>query len=217
MKLHKEFIATVLDEMRSFLLLNYPSLCEVSKPLADEVRQIADRVKKTRDATQLRNYLLEYIGLTSSFWRAIAPYTLSNKLRFHLEKVVSSADFSPQAIQVAQISGVHEYYLERQKELIEPMHIEIQSLQGLCQTLQSTVTALREENQRLRIENVFFMKELVTIQSQTTKKATLIMRDPLPPFIKEPPTEYSAYSVAPVTYEENPASIFAGPPTYSFG
>lgn len=184
MKLHNEFISAILDEMRVFLLKNHLTLSDVPASLADEVKQIATRIKKTADATQLRNYLLDYIGLTSSIWRTIAPYTNYNKLRCHLETVVNSPQFSPQAIQIAQISSVHEYYLEKQKELIEPLQIEIHSLRGLCQSLQSNVTSLREENQRLRVENDFFMKELVTMQTQATNKPISATHA----FSKTPPT-----------------------------
>ena len=217
MKHHNEFIATTLNEIRIFLLINHSTLSDVPKPLANEVKQVADRVKKSRDSAHLRNYLLEYIELTSSFWRAIAPFTLLNKLRHHLERVITAPDFSPQAIQVAQISSVHEYYLVKQKELIEPLQIEIQSLQGFCQSLQHTVTSLREENQRLRIENDFFMKELVTMQTQTSNKATIIMRGSLPPFIKEPPADDIIHTTSLVYDDYPPVSVYGEGSTHCFG
>ena len=166
MNLHLQYQTAILNEMRQFLENNFVTLGASPNYLADEVKTIADHVKKSADATHLRNYLLDYIGLTSNFWRTLAPYTYHNKLLSHLEAIVNSPDFSPQSIQLGQITHLHEYYLTRQKQLIEPLQIEIQSLRTASEKLQNTVSALREENLRLRTENEFFIKELVTLQTK---------------------------------------------------
>lgn len=166
MKLYDEFLNAVLDEIRSFLLKNFQSLTNVPKPLAEEVKLIANQVKNTTQPIQIRQYLTEYLNLTSSFWRSIAPYTTYNKLLYQIEMVLNKPQFSPQSIQIAHMSSVHEFYLSKQKELIEPLQVEIQTLRSTCESLKASCTALREENQRLKIENEFFMKELIAMQSQ---------------------------------------------------
>jgi len=186
MKLQNEFIIAVLDEIKKVLLKNHPSLEEVSNPLAEEVRTIAARVKKLQDPMHLRHYLLEYIGLTSAFWRAIAPYTISNQLRNSLETIVNRPQFSLEAIHAAKVNGVHEHYLQKQRELIAPLTTEIRSLQTLCNSLKTTVNTLREENKRLKIENDFFMQELVKVQDQMINRKTSVAENVLT-FKKDPP------------------------------
>jgi hypothetical protein len=202
MKLQKEFIAAILEEIKNVLLKNHASLEAVSNPLAEEVRIIAARIKKLQDPMHLRHYLLEYIGLTSAFWRAIAPYTISNQLRNSLETIVNRPQFSPEAIHTAKVSGVHEYYLEKQKELIVPLATEIRSLQTLCNSLKTTVSTLREENQRLKIENDFFMQELVKVQDQMTNRKSPVAENVLT-FKKDPPA--AGPSISSSACETNPA------------
>jgi FtsZ-binding cell division protein ZapB len=184
MSLHILYIKAVLTEMRQYLEKNFITFGDAPKAMADEVKKIADHVKKSTDAMHLRQYLLDYIGLTSSFWRIFAAYTHHNKLLSHLESVVNSPEFSPQSIHLAQITHVHEHYLVKQKELIEPLQIEIQTLRSTCDKLQTTVTSLREENNRLRIENDFFMSEIVTIQGKFINAASTATLKDSPPKIE---------------------------------
>lgn len=185
MTLHEEFVNAVLDEIRKFLLKNYSSLSQVPRSLTEEAKLIANQVRNTRQPTQIRTYLQEYIGLTSSFWRSIAPYTIYNKLLSQLELVLKKPEFSAAAIQIAHLNSIHEHYLEKQKELIEPLQTELQALRSSCQSLQNTVTCLREENERLTLENEFFMKELLSMQTQMTHVA-IAAAGLQPPTKKEP-------------------------------
>ncbi len=166
MDIRTKFILAILGEMKKYLELNFISYNHAPKEIADEIQIIAERVKKTTDALQIRHYLLNYIGSTSSFWRTIAPYTYHNRLLSQLEKVVTSDEFSIQSIHIGQMTQLHEHYLVKQKELIEPLQLEIYRLQQSCETLQKTVTALREENARLRIENDFILKEMESLHEK---------------------------------------------------
>lgn len=204
MKLYDEFLNAVLDEIRSFLLKNFKSLTNVPKPLADEVKLIANQVKNTTQPNQIRNYLTEYLALTSSFWRSIAPYTTYNRLLYQIEVVLNKPQFSPQSIQLAHMNSVHEFYLSKQKELIEPLQIEIHTLRGTCQSLQASCTALREENQRLKIENEFFMKELVTMQSQMVAVTKAAVRINHSPKTEAPKEDFSSTYTSP---EDNTANF----------
>lgn len=163
MDIRTKFILAVLGGMESFLKCHFFNYNEAPAEIADEIEAIAKRIKKTTDALQIRHYLLNYIGSTSSFWRTIAPYTYRNKLLSYLEKAVNSDEFTVHSIHMAQITELHEHYLVKQKELIEPLHAEIYRLQKTCNDLQKTITALRDENVRLRIENDFLLKEMVSL------------------------------------------------------
>lgn len=168
MDIRTKYILAVLGEMKKYLAQHFISYNDAPKEIADEIQIIAERVKKTTDPLQIRSYLLKYIGSTSSFWRTIAPYTYHNRLLTSLENAVHSEEFSIQAIHIAQMTQLHEHYLVKQKELIEPLQLEIYRLQNTCETLQKTVTALREENARLRVENDFFLKEIQSLHERVT-------------------------------------------------
>lgn len=166
MDIRTKFILSVLGEMESFLKCHFFSYNEAPAEIANEIETIAKRIKKTTDALQIRHYLLNYIGSTSSFWRTIAPYTYHNRLLLYIEKAVNSDEFTVHSIHMAQITELHEHYLVKQKQLIEPLQIEIYRLQKTCNELQKTITALREENARLRIENDFLLKEMVSLHEK---------------------------------------------------
>lgn len=166
MDIRTKFILAVLGEMKFFLKYQFVSYNDAPKDIADEIETIAGRIKKTTDALQIRHYLLNYIGSTSSFWRTIAPYTYHNRLLSHLEKAVNSDEFTVHSIHMAQITELHEHYLVKQKELIDPLQVEIYRLQKTCDELQKTIKELREENVRLRIENDFLLKEMVSLHEK---------------------------------------------------
>ncbi|MBX9587329.1 MAG: hypothetical protein K2X50_08735 [Gammaproteobacteria bacterium] len=168
MDIRTKYILAVLGEMKKYLAQHFISYNVAPKEIADEIQIIAERIKKTTDPLQIRSYLLNYIGSTSSFWRTIAPYTFHNKLLSTLENLVHSDEFSIQSIHIAQMTQLHEHYLVKQKELIEPLQLEIYRLQNTCETLQKTVTGLREENARLRVENDFFLKEIESLHETVT-------------------------------------------------
>lgn len=168
MDIRTKFILAVLAEMTKFLDTHFVDYNLAPKAIADEIENIANRVKKSTDAMKIRHYLLDIIASTSSFWRAIAPYTYYNKLITHLETVANSEEFTVHSIHMAQITELHEHYLIKQKELIQPLQIEIYRLQKTCEALEKTIKSLREENTRLRKENDFFLKELESLHEKIT-------------------------------------------------
>lgn len=168
MDIRTKYILAVLGEMKKYLATNFVSYEDAPKHIADEIEIIAIHVKKSTEAIQIRHYLLNYIGAASSFWRTIAPYTSHNRLLSHLEKVVNSDEFSLQSLHMAQVTELHEHYLVKQKELIEPLQIEIYRLQKTCDTLQKTIEALRKENVRLHKENDFFLREIESLHEKIT-------------------------------------------------
>jgi len=177
MKLHTQFISDTIDEIKNYLDSNFVTAQATPTPVAEETKKLATWVRKSTDALHLRTILIDYIGLASPLWRKIAPFTHFNKLVAHLEAVVNRAEYSPQAIQLSHITHLHEHYLIKQKELIEPLQIQIHTLQVSCQVLQKTVASLREENHRLRIENDFFTQEIMTLHAQfTDNPATILSR-----------------------------------------
>lgn len=204
MNLHIEFTSAVITEIRALLNECFPSMDAIPKPFGDEVKLVADRVRASVDASTLRSYLLNYIAQTSALWRKLAPYTNYNKLLSRLEMVVNLPEYSPQAIQVAQITHLHQYYLGKQNELIVPLQREIHSLRRTCHKLQSTVSTLREENRRLRVENEFFIKEIVSIQTRFADMACDAN------FSERSCKEESlANSMEEITYESNSNAIAA--------
>ncbi len=180
MKIHTQFKQDVLEEIKEFLDKNFTTVDSIPKPIADEAKKLASYTRKSSNATQLRTYVVDYIALASPFWRKLAPFTHFNKLISHLEKVVNLPQYSPQSIQISQITSVHEHYLEKQKELIEPLHIKIYSLQSSCQILQKTVASLREENVRLRIENDFFTQEIIALHTKFNNNTSPIRQNEPP-------------------------------------
>lgn len=172
MKLHAQFKSDTIDEIKEYLNKNFVTLDATPKLVVDETKKLASRVRKSTDALHLRTILIDYIALASPLWRKIAPFTNFNKLVAHLEAIVNRPEYSPQAIQLSHITHLHEYYLVKQKELIEPLQIQIHSLQVSCQVLQKTVTSLRDENNRLRIENDFFTQEIMTLHAQFSDNPT---------------------------------------------
>lgn len=172
MKLHTQFKSETIETIKEYLNKHFVTTEATPKAVADEAKKLASRVRKSTDALHLRTILIDYIALASPLWRKIAPFTNFNKLVAYLESVVNRAEYSPHAIQLSHITHLHEYYLVKQKELIEPLQIQIHTLQLSCQVLQKTVSSLRDENNRLRIENDFFTQEIMTLHAQFSDNPT---------------------------------------------